>query len=208
MTVLPFLSYSCLRPKYLLPLLLQQITSHLDTSKPCCPNCINWKHYIGQALFWRTTCYFICVKPPQTTAFSHSSLLPLLFFSLLLLSSVDLSTLLPKAGVGTGASVDSDLGAIVDVPSAEDLGQSLVFTNSHHNGRTATHSYAHATANSYAHAAAASATSAHPALVQTDTLLLCIYTLTYDISVFSSYFASVISTVLSLGHWFWVPECI
>uniref|UniRef100_A0A3Q3XGZ8 Uncharacterized protein n=1 Tax=Mola mola TaxID=94237 RepID=A0A3Q3XGZ8_MOLML len=30
---------------------------------------------------------------------------------------------------------------------------SLVFTNSHHNGRTATHSYAHATANSYAHAA-------------------------------------------------------
>ncbi|XP_029019048.1 ubiquitin-associated protein 2-like isoform X2 [Betta splendens] len=75
--------------------------------------------------------------------------------------NVDLSTLLPKAGAST---VDSDLGVIVDGPSAEDLGQSLVFTNSHHNGRTATHSYAHATANSYAHAAAANATCAHPAL--------------------------------------------
>nr|XP_020458070.1 ubiquitin-associated protein 2-like [Monopterus albus] len=78
--------------------------------------------------------------------------------------NVDLATLLPKAGVAVGVAVDSDLGAIVDGPSAEDLGQSLVFTNSHHNGRTAAHSYAHATANSYAHAASASATCAHPAL--------------------------------------------
>ncbi|XP_074526178.1 ubiquitin-associated protein 2-like isoform X2 [Halichoeres trimaculatus] len=75
--------------------------------------------------------------------------------------NVDLASLLPKAGVG---SMDSDLGAIVDGPSAEDLGQSLVFTNSHHNGRTATHSYAHATANSYAHAASAGTTYAHAAL--------------------------------------------
>lgn len=80
------------------------------------------------------------------------------FFSL----SVDLASLLPKAGV---SPLDSDLGAIVDGPSAEDLGQSLVFTNSHHNGRTATHSYAHATANSYAHAASAGTTYAHAALV-------------------------------------------
>ncbi|XP_041643236.1 ubiquitin-associated protein 2-like isoform X2 [Cheilinus undulatus] len=75
--------------------------------------------------------------------------------------NVDLATLLPKAGM---SSMDSDLGAIVDGPSAEDLGQSLVFTNSHHNGRTATHSYAHATANSYAHAASAGTTYAHAAL--------------------------------------------
>ncbi|XP_059193480.1 ubiquitin-associated protein 2-like isoform X2 [Centropristis striata] len=75
--------------------------------------------------------------------------------------NVDLACLLPKTGV---ASMDSDLGVIVDGPSAEDLGQSLVFTNSHHNGRTATHSYAHATANSYAHAASASTTYAHAAL--------------------------------------------
>ncbi|KAM3849767.1 ubiquitin-associated protein 2-like [Diretmus argenteus] len=74
--------------------------------------------------------------------------------------NVDLSNLLPKAVEG---SVDSDLGAIVDAPSAEGLG-SLVFTNSHHNGRTATHSYAHAAANSYAHAASASTTYAHAAL--------------------------------------------
>ncbi|XP_054629824.1 ubiquitin-associated protein 2-like isoform X2 [Dunckerocampus dactyliophorus] len=70
--------------------------------------------------------------------------------------NVDLTSLLPKSG---GGSVESDL---VDGP--EDLGQSLVFTNSHHNGRTATHSYAHATANSYAHAASASTTYAHAAL--------------------------------------------
>ncbi|XP_035495938.2 ubiquitin-associated protein 2 isoform X2 [Scophthalmus maximus] len=79
-------------------------------------------------------------------------------------NNVDMSGLLPKAGVAVGCSMDSDLGAIVDGPSAEDLGQSLVFTNSHHNGRTATHSYAHATANSYAHAASASTTYAHAAL--------------------------------------------
>ncbi|XP_023276132.1 ubiquitin-associated protein 2-like, partial [Seriola lalandi dorsalis] len=78
--------------------------------------------------------------------------------------NVDLASLLPKAGVAVGGSMDSDLGVIVDGPSAEDLGQSLVFTNSHHNGRTATHSYAHATANSYAHAASASTTYAHAAL--------------------------------------------
>ncbi|KAM7391948.1 hypothetical protein PAMP_022594 [Pampus punctatissimus] len=78
--------------------------------------------------------------------------------------NVDLASLLPKTGVAVGGSVDSDLGAIVEGPSAEDLGQSLVFTNSHHNGRTATHSYAHATANSYAHAASASTTYAHAAL--------------------------------------------
>ncbi|XP_060894904.1 ubiquitin-associated protein 2-like [Labrus mixtus] len=75
--------------------------------------------------------------------------------------NVDLASLLPKAGM---TSMDSDLGVIVDGPSAEDLGQSLVFTNSHHNGRTATHSYAHATANSYAHAASAGTTYAHAAL--------------------------------------------
>ncbi|XP_031611141.1 ubiquitin-associated protein 2-like isoform X1 [Oreochromis aureus] len=79
-------------------------------------------------------------------------------------NNVDLAGILPKAGVGVGSSVDSDLGAIVDGPAAEDLGQSLVFTNSHHNGRTATHSYAHATANSYAHAASGSTTYAHAAL--------------------------------------------
>lgn len=91
---------------------------------------------------------------------------PLLSLSTLvsLLLSVDLTSLLPKAG---GCSVDSDLGAIGDGPSAEDLGQSLVFTNSHHNGRTATHSYAHATANTYAHAASGGTTYAHAALVQT-----------------------------------------
>lgn len=91
----------------------------------------------------------------------------LLFPLLFLLLSVDLASLLPKAGVGLGGSMDSDLGAIVDGPSAEDLGQSLVFTNSHHNGRTATHSYAHATANSYAHAASVGTTYAHAALVRT-----------------------------------------
>lgn len=56
--------------------------------------------------------------------------------------------------------MDPDLGAIVDGHSSEDLGQSLVFTNSHHNGRSAPHSYAHATANSYAHAASANTTYA------------------------------------------------
>uniref|UniRef100_H3DEF7 Ubiquitin associated protein 2b n=1 Tax=Tetraodon nigroviridis TaxID=99883 RepID=H3DEF7_TETNG len=69
---------------------------------------------------------------------------------------VDLASLLPKTGVGIGGSLDSELGLIVDGPSADDLGQSLVFTNSHRNGHTATHSYAHATANSYAHAASSS----------------------------------------------------
>lgn len=70
---------------------------------------------------------------------------------------------MPKAG----DSLDSDFGTMADGPLPEDLGQSLVFTNSHHNGRIATHSYAHATANSYAHAASSggSATYAHAALV-------------------------------------------
>ncbi|XP_075954900.1 ubiquitin-associated protein 2-like isoform X1 [Anarhichas minor] len=76
----------------------------------------------------------------------------------------DMASLLPKTGGAVGGSMEADLGAIVDGPSAEHLGQSLVFTNSHHNGRTATHSYAHATANSYAHAASASTTYAHAAL--------------------------------------------
>lgn len=84
--------------------------------------------------------------------------------------SVDLAGLLPKGGMGGGDSMDSEFGTIVDVPSAEDLGQSLVFTNSHHNGRTATHSYAHATANTYAHAASGGTTYAHAALVRLATL--------------------------------------
>ncbi|XP_017269379.1 ubiquitin-associated protein 2 isoform X2 [Kryptolebias marmoratus] len=78
--------------------------------------------------------------------------------------NVDLATLLPKTGGTVGGSMDPDLGAIVGGPSSEDLGQSLVFTNSHHNGRSAPHSYAHATANSYAHAASANTTYAHAAL--------------------------------------------
>ncbi|XP_072290057.1 ubiquitin-associated protein 2-like isoform X2 [Eucyclogobius newberryi] len=83
----------------------------------------------------------------ETKVFTASSVPVNHYLSLL---SVDLGQLRPKTGA---AGVDSDLGAIVDGPSAEELGQSLVFTNSHHNGRTATQSYAHATANSYAHAA-------------------------------------------------------
>ncbi|XP_030229592.1 ubiquitin-associated protein 2 isoform X2 [Gadus morhua] len=77
---------------------------------------------------------------------------------------VDLSSLMAKTGVA-GASVESDLGAMVDAP-VDGLGQSLVFTNSHHNGRTATHSYAHAAANSssYAHAASANTSYAHASL--------------------------------------------
>ncbi|XP_061673623.1 ubiquitin-associated protein 2-like isoform X2 [Syngnathoides biaculeatus] len=65
--------------------------------------------------------------------------------------NMDLTGLLPNSGM----SVESEL---VDGPSAEDLGQSLVFTNSYHNGRTATHSYAHAASGSttYAHAALSS----------------------------------------------------
>lgn len=136
----------------------------------------------------------------------------------LLLLSVDLASLLPKAGVAVGGSVDSDLGAMVEGPSAEDLGQSLVFTNSHHNGRTATHSYAHATANSYAHAASASTTYAHAALVQKAThfhmfkhqqvLKLMFIYLQNNISVFSSCSVSLILfLVLSPGFWFWVSEC-
>lgn len=65
--------------------------------------------------------------------------------------------------------MDSELGLIVDGPTTDDLGQSLVFTNSHRNGHTATHSYAHATANSYAHAASGGSTYAHAALVRIHT---------------------------------------
>ncbi|XP_037536953.1 ubiquitin-associated protein 2 isoform X2 [Nematolebias whitei] len=79
--------------------------------------------------------------------------------------NVDFSTLLPKTGGTVGGSVDPDLGAIVDGHSSEDLGQSLVFTNSHHNGRSAPHSYAHATANSYAHAASANTTYAMSSVI-------------------------------------------
>ena len=81
------------------------------------------------------------------------------------LRRVDLSSLMAKTGVA-GASVESDLGAMADAP-VDGLGQSLVFTNSHHNGRTATHSYAHAAANSssYAHAASANTSYAHASLV-------------------------------------------
>lgn len=62
---------------------------------------------------------------------------------------MDLGLLLPKTG-----GVEAELGGM-EPPAAEGLGgQSLVFTNSHHNGtRTATHSYASAAANSYAPAA-------------------------------------------------------
>lgn len=75
---------------------------------------------------------------------------------------MDLSGLLPKAE----GLVDSDLVGLVDPSCTDGLGQSLVFTNSHHNGRTATQSYAHAAANSYAHAASASTTYSHAALVR------------------------------------------
>lgn len=141
----------------------------------------------------------------------------LLFFSFSYLSpsqtslrfpSVDLASLLPKAGVDVGGSMDSDLGVIVDGPSAEDLGQSLVFTNSHHNGRTATHSYAHATANSYAHAASGGTTYAHSALVlfAPHTHTFYVTTSIFPISVFSSSFDFIHSSspqfwALVLGPW-------
>ncbi|KAM9465184.1 ubiquitin-associated protein 2-like isoform 1-T2 [Salvelinus alpinus] len=66
--------------------------------------------------------------------------------------NVDLGLLLPKTG-----GVEAELGGM-EPPAAEGLGgQSLVFTNSHHNGtRTATHSYASAAANSYAPASLSS----------------------------------------------------
>ncbi|XP_062310196.1 ubiquitin-associated protein 2-like isoform X1 [Osmerus eperlanus] len=73
-------------------------------------------------------------------------------------NGVDVSSL-AKPGPG---GVEAELVGL-DAPS-EGLGQSMVFTNSHHNGRPATHSYAHAASNSYAHAASASSTYAHAAL--------------------------------------------
>lgn len=149
------LYHSCLRPKCSLPLLLQLTTSHLDTSKSSCSKS-NLKRLYKTGF----------KNPNLLNAHLLKTNLSSTFCSLVLyLLSVDLASILPKTGVTVGGSVDSDLGAIVDGPSAEDLGQSLVFTNSHHNGRTATHSYAHATANSYAHAASASTTYAHAALV-------------------------------------------
>lgn len=118
--------------------------------------------------------------------------------------SVNLASLLPKAGVGIGSSLDSELGLIVDGPSAEDLGQSLVFTNSHRNGHTATHSYAHATANSYAHAASGGTTYAHAALVRIAThtsLHPCVNTPQpfYMISVYFISLSSFQSSVLGSG---------
>jgi len=87
--------------------------------------------------------------------------------------SVDLSSLMGKAAV-PGVSMEADLAGALGEAPADGLGQSLVFTNSHHNGRTATHSYAHAAANSssspsgsYAHAASANPSYAHTALVST-----------------------------------------
>ncbi|KAG7276723.1 hypothetical protein CRUP_006902 [Coryphaenoides rupestris] len=82
--------------------------------------------------------------------------------------NVDLSSLMGKAAV-PGVSMEADLAGALGEAPADGLGQSLVFTNSHHNGRTATHSYAHAAGNSssggsYAHAASANTSYAHAAL--------------------------------------------
>lgn len=162
-------------------------------------------------------CLFCSSKPHFTrTQVSHLNQQVLfwtifLLFSLLIkpfcFHSVDLASLLPKAGVDVGGSMDSDLGVIVDGPSAEDLGQSLVFTNSHHNGRTATHSYAHATANSYAHAASGGTTYAHSALVMfiPNTRFLC-YHINISYPCLVLVLISSILPVLSSGLWFWVPE--
>lgn len=129
---------------------------------------------------------------------------------------MDLASLLPKAGGAVGGPMDSDLGAMGDGPSAEDLAQSLVFTNSHHNGRTATHSYAHATANSYAHAASASTTYAHAALVQKAMhtyVNICKHQ--HPLHMLSSYtlgYVIILAFLLTLsvfspGFWFWLSEC-
>lgn len=182
---------------------------------------VNLKHYSKQVLFWRITFYWTCgfllvVDPHSQTSFLQLFTSP----TVLLLFSVELASLLPKAGVGVGGSMDSDLGVIVDGPSAEDLGQSLVFTNSHHNGRTATHSYAHATANSYAHAASGGTTYAHAALVQLAThthTYTCANTshthlfmwLHWCIVLDNSVLVLILSIlpVLGSGLWFWLPEC-
>lgn len=163
-------SCSCLRPRFLLPLLLQQTTFHQDTSKSFEVQSTGF--ILDNFLIILLLLY---LSPSQTS---------------LRFPSVDLASLLPKAGVDVGGSMDSDLGVIVDGPSAEDLGQSLVFTNSHHNGRTATHSYAHATANSYAHAASGGTTYAHSALVlfAPHTHTFYVTTSIFPISVFSSSF--------------------
>lgn len=107
--------------------------------------------------------------------------------------------------MGIGSPSGSELGLIVDGPSADDLGQSLVFTNSHRNGHMATHSYAHATANSYAHAASGGTTYAHAALVQIATHT-CTYSrkhlaaISCDISVYVMSFSSFLkSSVLGSG---------
>lgn len=183
--------HSCLRPKYLLPLLPQQTTFQQETSKSTCFQA----HYSFEA--WK-----LWTNKTMILFNLHSFYSPILHPLAL---SVDSTTLLPKAVVGVGSSLDSDLGMIVDGPSAEDLGQSLVFTNSHRNGHTTTHSYAHATANSYAHAASGSTTYAHAALVRllihTRTHLLLIYW----IIVFSS-FDPLTFSVLSSGLWFWITK--
>lgn len=107
--------------------------------------------------------------------------------------------------MGIGSPSGSELGLIVDGPSADDLGQSLVFTNSHRNGHMPTHSYAHATANSYAHAASGGTTYAHAALVQIATHT-CSYSrkhlaaISCDISVYVMSFSSFFkSSVLGSG---------
>lgn len=73
-----------------------------------------------------------------------------MYWSSSFLSSVDMGSLLPKTG-----GVEADLGGM-EPPAAVCVGgQSLVFTNSHHNcARTATHSYASAASGTnYTHGA-------------------------------------------------------
>lgn len=122
--------------------------------------------------------------------------------------------------MGGGDSLDSDFGTMVDGTLSEDLGQSLVFTNSHHNGRVATHSYAHATANSYAHAASSgggggNATYAHAALVHSAFIYaqthLCLHVCLIwfkknheHVSLFIKFLCALL--VVSSWLWLWVLE--
>ena len=73
-----------------------------------------------------------------------------MYWSSSFLSSVDMGSLLPKTG-----GVEADLGGMEPPAPVCVGGQSLVFTNSHHNcARTATHSYASAASGtSYTHGA-------------------------------------------------------
>lgn len=132
------------------------------------------------------------------------------------LCSVDLGLLLPKTG-----GVEAELGGM-EPPAAEGLGgQSLVFTNSHHNGtRTATHSYASAAANSYAPAALVRqpaermpVTWLHAfifflMLIHTYTLVLCsqVNLDTWKCFQTLSTLPPPPPTVLSPGLWFWGSE--